>query len=1041
MNNSQPGVLRVAWADNLANPTTVPDGSAVYSICFRVLSTDLALVTFGNTPTAIEFEDVNDIVDDVILLNGQVNGTTAPVIVSSALRNPVCAGGSDGSISLTVSGGSGLEYQWAPNVSNSNSAIGLSAGTYFVTITNGDATTEDSFVLTDPGPFAIEVASVSGVSCSGEQDGQITIATIGNNGPFTFDWSGSLQDGQGVNQQANLDGDSYSVTVTDRFGCARILNNIMVGEPQALNIAGSPFKITRDAPGGVTIEVSGGRAPFTYSWTGPAGYTSNAEDIDDATEPGTYCLTVTDNNDCTDTQCFGIIRDIDITSTVIDKGCPGEDNGSIDITVIGGNGAYDYLWSTSGTTVSNDQDLNDLAPGDYQVMITSGECQITQTVTVEAPEPILLPGTVTAATAGSNGAITLTPSGGNPPLAFEWDDGPTTQNRTGLTSGEYCVTATDDSECSATMCYTVTAAQASILSVSTTASSCSDADDGRVTILINNGVAPFSVRIDPLGTTATSADDNISLNIAAGTYTIFITDAQGATLDTMVTVAAPAAISSTATVTSDTEATGCSGMISLDITGGTGPYTVAWSDGEDGMTRSLLCAGDYTPTITDANGCTFEPGTASVGRIDEELVAVTEVACADGTEGGIDVSITGGTMPYTFAWTRVGAPTVISSNEDLVASDVDGGVTAGDYTLAVMDATGATLMINYTVGISAGFSVTTAVTSNFNGFGVSCAGTADGRIEIVISGQGDFMYEFLLDGIMVGMDSILTNAAAGVYTVNVIDAGGCEISRTVEVTAPPALVLNESIINISCGSTNDGVIFAEASGGVGAYRFLWSTGAMTSRISGLGTGTYDVTVTDDNNCVTTASYSLNAPEDLAITFEATDATDGCNGSIRILPLGGSGNYRFTFPQLPNQGDDPFAEGLCPGVYEIQVTDDNGCQTVTMVAEVLDRRFPCLSARDVITPNGDGLNEAFVITCSDGNEAIDNNLQIFNRWGQLVYRAADYDCSDEDRGLNCFEGKTNDGTILPEGPYYYIFEFRNMLGEEMQQRGSLTILRD
>ncbi len=1038
--NSQPGVLRVAWADNLANGTTILDGSAVYTICFRVLSTDLTLVTFGNAPTPIEFEDVDDIIEDFTTLNGQVNGTTAPVIVSSALRNPACAGGSDGSISLTVSGGPGLEYQWSPDVSNSETAIGLPAGTYSVTITNGDATTEDMFTIVDPGPFAIEVASVSGVSCSGEQDGQITIATIGNNGPFTFDWSGSLQDGQGVNQQTNLDGDSYSVTVTDRNGCARILNNIMVGEPMPLNIAGSPFKITRDAPGGVTIEVSGGRAPFTYAWTGPNNYTSSNEDIDDVTEPGTYCLTVTDNNNCTDEQCFGIIRDIDITSTVIDQGCPDEGNGSIDITVIGGNGNYDYVWSSGGATISNDQDLNDLSPGDYQVMITSGECQITQTITVEAPAPIRIPAMVTAATSGNNGTIVLTPSGGNQPLSFIWDDGPTTQNRSNLTAGEYCVTATDESNCSVSRCYTVAAAQASILSVSAAPTSCSDSDDGRVTILINNGVAPFQIRIDP-GSTATSADSDISLSLGSGTYTIFITDAQGSMLDTMVTVTSPEAITATTTVTSDTEAAGCSGMISLDIEGGTGPYTVAWNDGMSGMTRSLLCAGDYTPTITDANGCMFEPGTTAVGRIDEELVAVTEVACADGTEGGIDVSITGGAMPYTFAWTRAGSPDVLSTNEDLIASDVTGGVTAGDYTLTITDATGAILMVNYTVSISAGFSVTAAVTSNYNGFGVSCAGSADGRIEIVISGQGDFMYEFLLDGAMVGMDSILPNAAAGTYTVTVIDAGGCEISNTVEVTAPPSLVLTERIENISCGSTDDGVITVETSGGVMTYDYLWSTGAMTSRISGLGTGTYDVTVTDGNNCTSMMSYSLNAPEDLAVTFEAIDATDGCNGSIRIIPLGGSGNYRFTFPQLPSQGDDPFAEGLCPGVYEIEVTDDNGCQTVTMTAEVLDRRFPCLSTREVITPNGDGLNEAFVITCSDGDEAIDNNLQIFNRWGQLVYRVADYDCSDDDRGLNCFEGRTNDGTILPEGPYYYIFEFRNMLGEEMQQRGSLTILRD
>ena len=1039
--NSQPGVLRVAWADNFANGTTVPDGSAVYTVCFRVLSTDLTLVSFGGSPTAIEFENEDDIIDDFTLLNGQVNGSTAPVIVSSVVQNPTCANGSDGSITLNVSGGPGLTYQWSPNVSNSDRAVGIPAGTYSVTISNGGATTEQSFTVSNPGPFALEVANVSGVSCNGERDGRITIATVGNNGPFTFDWSGNLQDGQGVNQQTGLDGGSYSVTVTDRNGCTRALNNIMIGEPAALNIAGSPFKITRDVPGGVTIEVSGGRAPFSYSWSGPNNYASNAEDIDDAIRPGTYCLTVTDNNNCTDTQCFGIVRDIDITSTIIEQGCPDEANGSIDISVTGGDGNYDYVWTSGGTTISTNQDVNNLAPGDYRVMITSGECQITQTITVEAPDPIRIPALVTAATSGNNGSIVLTPSGGNPPLSFAWDDGPTSQNRNNLAAGEYCVTATDDSDCSVSRCYTVGADATSILSVTSTATSCADTEDGTVVILIDNGSAPYEVRIAPLGTTQTFPDDNISIDLPGGTYTIFITDAQGAMLETMATVETPDPITATTTVTSDTETTGCSGMINLEVAGGTGPYTVAWSDGMTGLTRSLLCAGMYTPTITDANGCTFEPGTATVGRIDEELISVTEVACADGTEGGIDVTISGGATPYTFAWTRGSAPEVISTNEDLLASDVAGGVTAGDYTLTVTDATGASLTTSYNVGISAGFSVTTAVTSNYNGFGVSCAGNADGQIEIVISGQGDFMYEYILDGIMVGTDRILNNAAAGTYTVTVIDEGGCDISNTVEVTAPPALVLTETITGISCGSTNDGSIAVETTGGVAPYSYVWSTGATTARISGLGTGTYEVTVTDGNNCTNAGAYDLNAPEDLAITFEATDATDGCNGGIRVIPLGGSGNYRYSFPQLPNQGNDPVAEGLCPGVYEIIVTDENGCQSVTMVAEVLDRRFPCLSVREVITPNGDGLNEAFVITCSDGTDAVDNNLQIFNRWGQLVYRVANYDCNDDDRGLNCFEGRTNDGTLLPEGPYYYIFEFRNMLGEEMQQRGSLTILRD
>ncbi len=1039
--NPSAGVIVFDWSSPTSAGQSIPDGNTIVSFCFTIDEVDITPINFSNSPTPIVARNSNNQAVGLVPMGGVINPDGQVVISGAALNDPACAGGADGSITLTVNGSSNLTYQWSPNVSSSANATGLSAGTYNVTVTNGGASTQGSYTLLNPGPFAIEVASVNDVSCSDGQNGQIRITTVGNNGPFNFDWSGNLQDGQGVNQQTSLGAGTYAVTVTDRNGCARILNNITVGAPTSLNITGTPFKITNNTPGGVDAGVTGGNAPFSYAWTGPNNYTASTQDINNATEPGTYCLTVTDNNSCTDTRCFEVFRDVEITSTIISQGCAGENSGAIDISVTGGDGTYTYLWTSGGSSIASSQDVSGLAPGDYQVMITSGVCEITQTITVETPDPILLPGATSGATTGNNGTITLTPSGGNAPYSFVWDDGPTTQNRTGLTAGQYCVTATDDDGCSASMCYNVAGADASIVSVTTTPAFCNGSDNGSVTIILSGGTAPFRVRIEPIGRTATSTDRDIGLNLASGTYTIFITDDQGFVLDTTVTIDASDAITATATTTSDTEAIGCSGMVNLDIAGGTGPYTVTWNDGMTGATRSLLCAGNYTPTITDANGCTFEPGTTTVGRIDEALVATTDVACADGTEGGIDVNITGGATPYTFAWTRVGASDILSTNEDLRAADVTGGVTAGDYTLTATDATGATLMVNYTVGISAGFSVTSAVTSNYNGFGVSCADANDGRIEIAISGQGDFMYEYLLDGVMVGMDSVLSGAAAGAYTVNVIDAGGCEISNTLEVTAPPALVLSESITRISCGNSGDGSISVAVTGGIMPYAYLWSTGETTSRISSLEMGTYNVTVTDGNNCTSMASYAVNGPEDLAITFEAIDATEGCNGSIRVIPLGGSGNYRYTFPQLPTQGNDPFAEGLCPGVYEIQITDDNGCQTVTMTAEVLDRRFPCLSTREVITPNGDGLNEAFVITCSDGDDAIDNNLQIFNRWGQLVYRAADYDCSDEDRGINCFEGRTNDGEILPEGPYYYVFEFRNMLGEEMQQRGSLTILRD
>jgi hypothetical protein len=1038
VNNAQPGVLRVLWFDPGLVPNSVEDGTSLYSICFRVISTDQTLVTFSDAPTAIEFENTDGTIV-AELLNGQVNGTPAPVIVSSAVEGPECRDGNDGSIALIVSGGNNLTYQWSPNVSTTATAADLSPGTYCVTITNPmtSQSTSDCFDVVNPGPFDIQVDVVSGVSCFGESDGRITIATVGDTGPYIFDWSGSLQDGSP--SQTMLPGGSYGVTVTDDNGCVRFLDNIAVGEPAVVNIRGQLTNIT-ETPGRIDATVTGGRTPYQYSWTGPEDFTSDQEDIE-PTAPGTYCLTVIDNSNCSDIQCFAIIRALAILDTNVDSGCPGEDNGSIDLTVTGGAGGYSYLWSDGNIDIGMTQDIENLAPGDYTVTVTAGSDQVVQTITVEEPTEIVIDGDVTNATMGNNGAIVIVPTGGNSPYTFEWSDGPTTQNRSDLNAGEYCVTVTDASMCEMMRCFTVGANAPTITGLVALDASCTDSEDGIIRLTMTNGVAPITVSVPERPFMYTDDDNNIEVSVPPGTYTINLTDAQGAMLSTMVTVEGPDPLSYTSTVTSDTEDMDCSGMISLDIEGGTSPYTVAWSNSGSGGTISQLCAGMYTGTITDANGCMLTTDPIEVSRIDEEIDGITDVACADGTEGGIDVTISGGVMPYTFSWTRTGSADEISTMEDLSANDVAGGVTTGGYTLTIVDATGAMLIRNYTVGITAGFSVTTSVVSNFNGFGVSCAGASDGRIVIEISGQGSFMYEFILDGLMVGVDSVLENAAAGVYTITVLDEGNCEITEMIEVTAPPALVLESSITQISCGSANDGSLAVNPTGGVGSYRFAWSNDATTPRISALGSGTYSVTVTDANNCTTGESFTLTAPEDLAVTFEAVDATEGCNGSVQIIPLGGSGNYRFTWPQLPSQGNDPLAEGLCPGEYTIQVTDDNECQTVTMVASVLDRRFPCLSAREVISPNGDGLNEKFILFCSNNDEAINNTMQVFNRYGQLVYKIADYDCSSDDSGVNCFEGRTNDGTVLPEGPYYYIFDFTNLQGEPKQQRGSLTIVRE
>jgi len=128
--------------------------------------------------------------------------------------------------------------------------------------------------------------------------------------------------------------------------------------------------------------------------------------------------------------------------------------------------------------------------------------------------------------------------------------------------------------------------------------------------------------------------------------------------------------------------------------------------------------------------------------------------------------------------------------------------------------------------------------------------------------------------------------------------------------------------------------------------------------------------------------------------------------------------------------------LCPTInnnseYLLQVVDANGCLSALTPAEVGDERFPCLDERVVITPDGNGTNDEFIIFCV--NDYPENHLEIYNRWGGLEFQADNYD--------NSWEGTDMSGNPLPEGPYYYVLEYVDPEGNRLQQKGSLTILKD
>lgn len=284
---------------------------------------------------------------------------------------------------------------------------------------------------------------------------------------------------------------------------------------------------------------------------------------------------------------------------------------------------------------------------------------------------------------------------------------------------------------------------------------------------------------------------------------------------------------------------------------------------------------------------------------------------------------------------------------------------------------------------------------------------------------------------MLGTEATLNNVGAGIYELTVIDEGGCVATKTVEVKAPPVLVINPNVSNVSCNGSTNGAVEVRISGGANnnLFTYQWSNGGNGNRIGSLPAGAYSLTVTDRFGCTVSGSYQVREPRPLVVTVETTPANEGCNGTALAKISGGTAPYIYRWNSTQT---DSLITRLCPGTYTVEVLDSRGCkpqQPSNPSGFVGDRRFPCMVASVVLTPNGDGDNEVFQINCIE--EFPNNHLEIYNRWGELVYEAENYD--------NSWNGRAADGSRIPEGAYYFVLQYVDGNGTSQQLKGALTVL--
>lgn len=824
--------------------------------------------------------------------------------VSATHTDINCTGNSVGSITLTVNGGTGpYNYNWS-NGSTQQNLINISANTYHVTVSDANGCTAQlSQAVSQPAGSLNVNNSTTNLLCFGTGTGSIDITPLAGTPPYTFQWSnGSTQE-----DQSNLSAGAYTVVITDDNGCS-LTNTLFVTEPaMALDAVTSTTSVGcyGESTGAIDLNVNGGTMPYSIAWDNG----QSSEDLN-VIGAGTYNAIVTDANGCT-IQVSATVSEpgsaLTISAAQNNLNCHDVNDGFIQLTVSGGTSGYTYAWSHGANTST----IDNLGTGNYTVLITDANgCTLTQNFDIVYNAPQLSSShsvTPVSCFGDQSGAIDVTVQGGTAPYQFSWDNGQTTQNISGITMGTYSVTITDANGCTTTLSTSVGQPIAALSATAqTTAALCNGGNTGSIDISVSGGTFPYSYS----WSTGASSEDITQLN--SGTYNVTVTDANGCTLSQQFTINQPAAALDATTTTSAALCFGdANGAIDLSTTGGTGPYTYAWSNNSSQEDLSAVGAGTYQVTITDANGCTFSIS-AVVNQPAAPLSAqlnASSAACYGNASGSIITTTSGGTAPYNYIWNN--GSTVQSPN----------GITSGTYTLTVTDNNGCQFTQSVNISQPQDSLQITAAISN-----ISCHAQPTGSINITANG-GTAPYTYQWNNGSTSEDP--SQLYAGSYTVVVTDANGCTQAYTAVVNEPATYPsVSGTTSAVTCKGQANGSIILDVQGGTVPFSYAWSNGSATANLNNLGAGSYTVTVTDANGCTSIYNTQITEP---ALALSATQSNTPANcingelGSITITVTGGTAPYIYLWSTGATTSQ---VSGLNPGNYSVKITDANGCETTS-----------------------------------------------------------------------------------------------------------------
>lgn len=904
---------------------TVSSGIAPYTISWSNLATteDISGLAAGSYTITVT-DAQNCAIDSAFTI---INSNQPELVFD--VTDATC-GETNGAINLTINNGVGpYEILWTPGDITSEDLSSLAAGTYSVEVTDLGSTCEVAGSATVNFEGAPQATFVAENSLCGQSVGSIDLTVTGGTSPIVHNWS----NGETTEDISNLIAATYTDTISDANGCSTIVSVNIINENQ-FTLSSTVVNPTcaDTASGAIDLTVNGGDSPFSFSWS--PNSTNVTEDITGLSS-GAYQVVVTDNVGCIDslTSTIQAPPALVVTSIITDAAC-GQSTGAIDVTISGGSGSYNFLWSTSAVT----EDVTDLAAGVYQFAVSDNSdnsCTITQSFTIiNGNEPELVLTSTGTSCAANTGTVSLQVNEGSGDFSYAWS-GPngfvsSVEDLSSLAAGSYIITLTDNlTTCVIIDSISVDPANAPEITAIVANTTCGQ-NNGLIDIEIEGGTEPFTITWNGEASTLDQ------INLAAGSYSLVIVDANNCQFAQTYTVDP----SVEPTLTSEFLNPSCgndTGSVDVTITNATNAIIYNWT--KDGVAFSstedieALSPAQYILIASDAAGCVLRDTFQLVYQNQPTLAFTAEPAVCGEPSGSINVTVSSGTAPFVYQWT--GANGFTSSSEDLT------GLTGACYDLTVTDSLACVAAIQACVPSFNSPIVNSTVIQP------SC-GEANGSIAPIVSG-GLAPYTFEWSGTSFSVDSLFDNLGEGTYFLSVTDANGCVSNDTVALVNSGVPVLSANIDDPECG-TNDGSITLTVSGGTAPYSYLWTPGGSTdATISNLAIGTYSVEVTDAFGCVATGQYSLVNLNGPSIASAVTGSLCGeSNGAIDITVTEGSGDYLYNWTGNGVVANTEDQTNLASGSYIVLVTDiTSGCEATSTI-QIENSNLPVLSLVSVGT---------------------------------------------------------------------------------------------